>query len=142
MLTDRETILSTLFTAFEVNLTVAALRNEVLPTRIPATGLVIMRDGDPGEPVEVTMSPIRYHYEHRVEMEVFFEAATARDAGFDWIAAQIGQVVIADRTLGGLCDWIETGAPELDDLALAGAETLKAGIVPLILHYAVADPLT
>ena len=36
------------------------LRDEVLPERIPAAGLIILRDGQPGEP-EVTLSPLRYH---------------------------------------------------------------------------------
>jgi hypothetical protein len=34
-----------------------ALRGEVLPERVPAEGLLILRDGEPGEP-EVTLSPL------------------------------------------------------------------------------------
>ena len=45
-----------------------ALRGEVLPERVPAEGLLILRDGEPGEP-EVTLSPLRYHYQHRAEIE-------------------------------------------------------------------------
>jgi hypothetical protein len=37
------------------------LRNEVLPAKIPAGGLVIVRDGDLGEP-EVTLNPVSYHF--------------------------------------------------------------------------------
>ncbi|MCV0428716.1 MAG: hypothetical protein K5905_24945 [Roseibium sp.] len=62
------------------------LRGEVLSGRVPAEGLLILRDGEPGEP-EVTLSPLRYHYQHR-----------------------------ADRTLGGLCDWVEEEAQRLVDL--------------------------
>ncbi len=40
---------------------VTVLRNEPLPTKIPASGLLILRDGDAGEP-EITLSPTRYHY--------------------------------------------------------------------------------
>ena len=141
MPSKRETILAALFAHLGNTMTVAITRNDPLPTRLPATGLAIMRDGDPGEP-NVSMSPLRYHYEHVVEVEAYFEAATGRDTGLDAVTAQIGAAIALDRTLGGLCDWIETGAPDTDDLALDGAESLKAAIVPLTLHYAVADPLT
>ncbi|AET73297.1 hypothetical protein EMVG_00011 [Emiliania huxleyi virus PS401] len=141
MPSERETILAALFSQLSGSMTVAINRNDPLPTKVPATGLAIMRDGDPGEP-EVSMSPLRYHYEHVVEVEAYFEAATGRDTGLDAVCAQIGAAIALDRTLGGLCDWIETGAPDTDDLALDGAESLKAAIVPLTLHYAVADPLT
>jgi hypothetical protein len=37
-------------------LPVTGLHGEVLPERVPAEGLLILRDGEPGEP-EVTLSP-------------------------------------------------------------------------------------
>lgn len=141
MPTDRETILATLFADLGAALTAPTRRNDALPTDIPAAGLVIIRDGEPGEPVEVTMSPLRYHFEHRVEVEVFVQDHDGADTAFDGICVEIGQVITGDRTLGGLCDWIETGAPETEDMAIEGAASVKAGIVPLILHYAVSDPL-
>ncbi|WP_068305959.1 acyl-CoA transferase [Pararhodobacter sp. CCB-MM2] len=90
-----------------------ALRGDVLPERVPAEGLLILRDGEPGEP-KVTLSPLRYHYQHRAEIEAVVQG-TVRDA--------------ADRTLGRLCDWVE------------GAASLKAAVIPVILHYTTADPL-
>ena len=54
---------------------------------------------------------------------------------------QIGAVILADRTLGGLCDWVEPEAPEPVDLPVEGGASLKAAIVPVLLHYATADPL-
>ena len=42
------------------------LRGDVLPERIPATDLIILRDGKPGE-AEVTLSPLTCIYEHRVK---------------------------------------------------------------------------
>jgi len=41
---------------------VPVLRGEVLPERIPPGGLMILRDGNPGEP-GVTLSPLMYHYQ-------------------------------------------------------------------------------
>lgn len=59
----RETIL-TAFVARLSALPATTLRGEVLPERIPASGLLLLRDGDPGER-EVTLSPLRYVPEGR-----------------------------------------------------------------------------
>ena len=115
------------------------LRGEVLPERVPAAGLLILRDGEPGEP-EVTLSPLRYHYQHRVEIEAVVQGAD-RDADFDRLTASIGAALAADRTLGGLCDWVETEAPRPVDLPVEGAASLKAAVIPVVLHYSTADQL-
>jgi len=49
MPTPRETILTALH-ARPKSLPATALRGEVLPERVPPKGLMILRDGDPGEP--------------------------------------------------------------------------------------------
>jgi len=138
MTTTRETILAALHILLQT-LPATALRGEVLPERVPSVGLLILRDGDPGEP-EVTLSPLRYHYQHRVEIEAVVQG-TDRDATFDTLIASIGTVLTADRTLGGFCDWIEAEAPRPVDLPVEGAAALKAAAIPIILHYTTADPL-
>ena len=115
------------------------LRGEVLPERVPAAGLLILRDGEPGEP-EVTLSPLRYHYQHRAEIEAVVQGAD-RDADFDRLTASIGAALAADRTLGGICDWVEAEAPRAVDLPIEGAAALKAATVTVVLHYTTADPL-
>lgn len=138
MPTPRETILAALHARL-LALPATALRGDVLPERVPAAGLLVLRDGEPGEP-EVTLSPLRYHYQHRAEIEAVVQGAT-RDAAFDTVCAGIGAAIAADRTLGGLCDWIEAEAPSPIDLAVEGAASLKAAVIPVILHYSTADPL-
>jgi len=140
MPTVRETILSALHAQLQT-LAAPVLRGDVLPERIPATGLIILRDGKPGEP-EVTLSPLSYFYEHRAELEVVIQAGTGRDALFDALAADIGAALALDRTLGGLCDWAEAEAPEPVDLPIEGAAALKAAVIIVVLHYATPDPLT
>jgi hypothetical protein len=140
MPTSRETILTALADQFRTIPHVPVLRGEVLPERVPPPGLIILRDGEPGEP-GVTLSPLRYHYQHRAELEVVVQTGTDRDARFAELVASIGAVIVADRTLGGLCDWVEAEAPEPVDLAVEGAASLKAAVVPVILHYATGDPL-
>ncbi len=97
MPTPRETILAALHSLLSV-----------LPERVPAEGLLILRDGEPGEP-DVTLSPLTYHYRHRAEIEAVVQGA-ARDTAFDMLTASIGAAIAGDRTLGGLCDWVETEA--------------------------------
>lgn len=140
MPTQRETILTALADLLRTIPHVPVLRGEVLPERIPPAGLMILRDGTPGEP-GVTLSPLTYHFQHRAELEMIVQSATDRDALFDALVVQIGAVIAADRTLRGLCDWVEPEAAEPVDLPVEGAASLKAGIIPVILHYATTDAL-
>ena len=139
MPTTRETILQALHTLLRAQ-PVPVIRGEILPERVPAAGLLILRDGDQGEPA-VTLSPLRYHYQHHAEIEAVVQAGTGRDAAFDALAGGVGIVLAADRTLGGLCDWAEAEAPRPVDLSIDGAGTLKAAVIPIVLNYASADPL-
>lgn len=138
MPTLRETILTALHARVST-LPATALRGDVLPERVPPDGLLILRDGEPGEP-EVTLSPVAYHYQHRAEIEAIVQGAN-RDAAFDALCSSIGTAIAADRTLGGLCDWVEAEAPRPVDLPVDGAASLKAAVIPVILHYTTADPL-
>ena len=139
MPTPRETILAALHTLLQA-LPATALRGEVLPERVPTDCLLILRDGEPGEP-EVTLSPLMYHYQHRAELEVIVQTGEERDARFDRLIGRIGAAVAADRSLRGLCDWVEAEAPEPVDLPVEGSAAIKAAIIPIILHYATSDAL-
>ncbi|WP_411037358.1 hypothetical protein [Shinella sp. BYT-45] len=138
MPSTREVILAALHTRLSA-LPATTLRGDVLPERVPAAGLLILRDGEPGEP-EVTLSPLRYHYQHRAEIEAVVQGAS-RDTAFDTLCTSIGAALAADRTLGGLCDWVEAEAPQSVDLPVDGAASVKAAVIPVILHYSVSDPL-
>ena len=138
MPTTRELVLTALQARLST-LPATILRSEVLPERLPPDGLLILRDGEPGEP-EVTLSPLSYHYQHRAEIEAVVQGAD-RDAAFDTLCASIGTAIAADRTLGGLCDWVEAEAPRPVDLPVEGAASLKAAVIPVILHYTTTDPL-
>ncbi len=142
MPTTRETILQALLAAIETVPDATVLREDILPERVPAGGLLILRDGDPGAP-EVTLSPLAYHYEHRAEIEVIVQGKTpaARATAFDTLMQAIGAALAADRTLGSLCDWTEAQAPQPVDLPVEGAAAIKAAIIPVILTYTTADPL-
>ena len=139
-MSTREAILAALFTSLQTIIGPKVLRNDVLPQRIPAGGILILRDGDPGEP-EVTLSPLTYHYEHRAEIEVLVQQKTNQDAAFDTLTVAIGTKIESNRTLGGLCDWVEPEAPASIDLPIEGAAALKAAVITVVLHYTTTGPL-
>lgn len=139
MASKLETILQALEAALRAGTFATVARNEVLPLEVPADGLVILRDGESGEP-EYTFSPMTWHYEHGASCEIFVDAAD-RDAAFDTLKREIGAAIAADRTLGGLCDWVEAEAPTTEDLPMEGGATIKAGVIAIRLHYATTDPL-
>lgn len=139
MPTTREAALAALHARLQ-SLAALTLRDEVLPERIPVAGLIILRDGQPGEP-EVTLSPLRYHYQHRAELEVIIQAGTGRASAFDDLITAIGAALEADRTLGGVCDWVEPEAPASVDLPVEGAASLKAALITIVLHYTTTSPL-
>src|SRR5688572_31510868 len=74
-------------------------RNSVLPEKIPDGGLIILHDGDPGEPEQALGGFGNAHYQHAVEIEVYVEEgdAAARDAAFDALLQQIGRRSKATR---------------------------------------------
>lgn len=141
MASVRETILQALEAALVAGAApVEVRRNEVVDFAIPDGGLIILRDGEPGEP-DHTFSPLRYHYAHRAVAEVYLSGAGA-EAAFDAILTDIGAALAADRTLGGLCDWVEPEAPVPDDTPVDGAAPFRAAAVGIRLHYATPDPLS
>ena len=99
-MTPRETILTALADLLRTIPHVPVLRGEVLPERIPSAGLMILRDGNPGEP-GVTLSPLMYHYQHRAELEMIVQSASARDALFDALAARFQ--TFSSGAMGSAC---------------------------------------
>ena len=93
MPTIRETILQAPLAVLQTVPAASVLREEVLPERINAGGLVFLRDGDPGTP-EVTLSPLAYSYEHRAELEVIVQGKTpaARATAFGALVRSMGVV--------------------------------------------------
>ena len=140
-MTRREDVLTALLGAIEAVPAATVKREEPLPEKVPAGGLVILRDGDPGEP-EVLLSPLTYLWEHRADIEVIVQKAPdAAPAALDALLAEVGSALSADRTLGGLVDWVEWSAPQTRDLAIDGTAGLKGAVVTVTLHYASSDPL-
>ena len=141
-MTARENILQALFSVLEAIPSIKTLRNESLPEKIPSGGLLILRDGEPGEP-EILLSPLSYYWQHRAQLEVLVQKGTAdeRDAALDDLLQAIGTAIASDRTLGGLCDRMTAFAPDTSTLAVEGAAQIKGAVVPVELIYTTTDPL-
>ena len=113
-------------------------RNTVVPEKIPAGGLVVLRDGDPGEPEQALGGFGSTYYSHAIEVEVYVEAG---DAAFDALLGEIGAVLDADPTLGGLAFGMTYSRPEIDTEAVAGAPVIKAGMIIVTVEYETESPL-
>jgi hypothetical protein len=118
-------------------------RNSALPEKIPAGGLIILRDGDPGEPEQALGGFANVYYQHAVEIEVYVEEgdAAVRDTAFDDLLQQIGTALDADPTLGGLAFGLTYGRPETSIEAVPGAPAIKSATLTVIVDYEAAAPL-
>ena len=138
----REQVLSALFDRLLLIAGAAVKRNEALPQAVPAGGLVILRDGDPGEP-DVTLNPRTEFYGHRAEIEAFAPQPVAGggEAALDALLIEIGAALAADRSLGGLAENLFWSAPETSVLAIEGAAPILTARITVTIEYLVGDPL-
>lgn len=117
-------------------------RNRDKPQSIAPGGTVIVRDGDPGDP-DVTLSPLTYLYDHAIPLEIGAYASEVKTASqvLDDMLGPIGAAVAADRTLGGLCDWLDVAAPVTDSLEAFGVEPGRWADVDIVATYGTTNPL-
>jgi hypothetical protein len=119
-------------------------RNSVLPEKIPEGGLIILRDGDPGEPEQPLGGFGSTYYQHAIEIEVYVEEgdAAARDAAFDDLMQQIGTALETDPTLGNLVFGLTYGRPEAAIEPIAGAPAIKSATLTVTVDYETDAPLS
>ena len=137
----REQILCAVLARLETVPAATVKREAPLPETVPAGGLIILRDGDPGDP-EVVLSPVTYLWEHQTEIEVILQRGQDDDSvALDVLLMAVGTALAADRSLGGLVEWLDWGAPKTSGLAIDGAAALRCAMVPVTIHYGSSDPL-
>ena len=138
MPTTHETILSARHALLQTQGRPGA-RDEILPERVPAVGLLILRDGDPGEPA-VTLSRSAITTSTASRSRRSFRPALAVTRRSTRCCARSAQhSPPTGRSVGSAIGSRPRRPPV--DLAIDGAATLKAAVVPIVLHYASADPL-
>jgi hypothetical protein len=118
-------------------------RNSAVPEKIPDGGLLILRDGDPGEPEQTLGGFGSTYYGHAVEIEVYVEEGdgAVRDAAFDDLLQQIGGTLDADPMLGGLAFGLTYGRPEASIEAVPGAPAIKSATLAVMVDYKTDAPL-
>lgn len=99
-------------------------------------GEVLIEDGDPGEP-EVDLSPLTFNYQRRVHLK--FWPPTGGDVSD--LMEPVGAACEADRTLGGLAQWLQPEAPDRDPVDILGAAAVNAAEADLIVAYSTNKPL-
>jgi hypothetical protein len=142
-MSQRESAIGALFAVLgELSLGATVKRNAALPERVSDQAMAILRDGEMGEP-EVTLSPLTYHWQHQVAIELFVADpdAAVRDARMDGLLVELATLIDVDRTLGGQVEYAEIGPPKFDELAPDGASGIKACLLPVVLHYSSSGPL-
>jgi hypothetical protein len=138
----REQVLSALFDRLQLIAGGTVKRNEALPSSVPVAGLVILRDGDPGEP-DVTLNPRTEFYSHHAEIEAYVTPPVGGggEAALDVLLSEIGTALAADRSLGGLVENLFWSAPETGVLAIQGAAPILTARITVTVEYLVSDPL-
>jgi hypothetical protein len=122
---------------------VSVERNSVLPEKVPDGGLVILRDGDPGEPERALGGFGNTYHQHAVEIEVYVEEGdgAARDAAFDALLQQIGAALETAPTLGGVAFGLTYGRPETSIEAVSCAPAIKTATLSVTVDYETDAPL-
>lgn len=146
MTTTHEAVLEAVFTLVKGALATAQPLAKVVrngkPERLEPGGLVVMWDGDPGEP-EMDLSPPVYNFQRRILLG--FGAAGGAGRPADQVTADLKAAVNAavrgDRHLGGLCDWLETAPADPQALTEMGVDVGDLELGGVDAHYATADAL-
>lgn len=135
-----EMVLEALKAAFTTALENADVsRKEPKAQRIGPGGRLVIFDGDPGE-ADILLSPLSYTYEHRIPVEIG-AAGDGAAALLETILGTIDGVLKADRTLGGLCSWLDAEAPSPDTLEAPGTAVDASADLIVIATYTTSSPL-
>jgi hypothetical protein len=140
---QRESAIGALFAVLgHLSLGVMTKRNASLPERLSEHAMAVLRDGEMGEP-EVSLSPLTYHWQHQVAIELFVADpnASERDKRMDGLLVELAALIEEDRTLDGVIEYAEIGPPKFDELAPDGVSGIKACLLPVVLHYSSSGPL-
>ncbi len=139
----REIALQALLALLQTIPSVTVKRNEILPVKIPESGLIILFDGEVTV-AETLLSPLRYLIQHRAEVQVAVQKATpaARDTALDGILTNIAAAITANPRLNGTVDVAVLEAPQFTDEPVEGAAGLKIASVPVLLEYVAPTPIS
>lgn len=122
---------------------IKVFRNPDKLMKVPESGaLIILRDGQSDEP-EVLLSPLTYIYEHVAALEIMIDNAYAESqkTTLDDLLMIIENLILNNRSMNGLAEWMEAQAPEFLQEAVEGAPAIRAATVNLLMRFATTSPL-
>ena len=144
MTSKREQVISSLHNKLKIleSATISIYRNPDKPQKIPAGGIIILRDGG-GEEPEVLLSPLTYIYEHSISIEVMINNAYADRQGttLDDLLMIIENLILNNRSMNGLAEWMEAQAPEFLQEAVDGAPAIRAATITVLARFSTNSPL-
>lgn len=129
----RETALAALLGVVTSAATGATVvRNDTADERLPAGGLVVVRDGQQTDELEM-FSPLRFAVTHQADVEIIAATEAARDTLLGLIVAAL----LANRTLSGAVDWTQPEAPDLATVDFPDAQGMRAARLPVSMLFTV-----
>ena len=137
-----EAILDAVYSALEAQ-GLPLERNAASPVEVGPDGLVIFRDGDPGEPERLLGGFEESYYTHVPEIELYVQKLDGenRDTVFENLVSGVKAALFADKTFGGLIYGFTVSRPEVFTAADEGVKLMKVGIIRPALEYQLSNPL-
>lgn len=144
MQSQAEKILDKLKALIDAASTAKIERNSAVPEKIPPNGLIIIRDGNPGDPEYVLGGFSNVYYSHNIEIEIYIQdgAPAQRDRKFDELMQTVGTVLENNPTLDGLVAGLTYARPDTHTQPIDGGPAIKAGVIMLMAEYETPTPLT
>lgn len=133
---SRAAIMSALFSSL-TNIGAVRERNAAFAMRVPAGGLVILRDGDPGDPTVIIGRPVPIEiYEHAAELELYVRRPEDESQLYGMIDAA-SAAITSSQTLRDLVQYVEVAAPLVESIEDDGGDAIIAALVIVKLGYAI-----
>lgn len=142
--TTSESVLNALKALFGGSLMATVEKNSEAPEVVPPHGLVIVRDGVPGEPVDPVLGGFdEAYYQHQIDVEIYVSHGIAeeRDRRYAELVRNIGDLLKPNKTLGGLIEGMTYGQPAPNTDYIEGAHDVKAATLVLSVEYNTSNPL-
>lgn len=145
-MSQTKSVIDALFSLFHGGLAadgIGVLLNDALPESIPPAGLIILHDGDPGEPERSLGGFNACYYTHEVPLEIYVQHLdqATRDARYEFLLARLSTLLQSSPTLGGLIAGITYARPSIDIDYIEGAADLKSAVLSLFIEYESPTPL-
>ena len=142
-LSSRETVLRALLAKIKASVPGAAdvMREPLKGQEVPRAGLVIQADGE-AELLEELLSVRVWTWRRDATAEIYVKADEDSDwrARLDKLVRDLGAALLADRTLGGAVDHVQTGSPQIGQEDVTGFPGWASALLPISLWYDTADP--